>query len=87
MFHFDLFFLLFKVILILLLCCSFRYVFVVTWSKARRGWSSSICVGGVFTAIGAFADEIEAAQAYDAYIVKCRLFRKINFPPLEVCVN
>jgi hypothetical protein len=53
----------------------------VSWSKRRRGWRAEIKHGGKPTTVGIFADEREAARAYDTRARELRgAAARLNFP-------
>ncbi len=53
----------------------------VSWHKAARKWTAQIADGGRQHYLGCFADEIEAALAYDAAAcVAFGEFARLNFP-------
>jgi len=53
----------------------------VSWSKYYQQWNANLYVAGTMHGLGRFGDnEIEAARAVDAYIVKKRLNKELNFP-------
>jgi len=53
----------------------------VGWHKGNKKWSTKICFNGKRKTIGYFADEIEAAKAYDKAAKKYhKEFALLNFP-------
>jgi hypothetical protein len=48
--------------------------------KRGKAWAARITVDGKLTSLGSFADEIEAARAYDAHVITKKLDRAVNFP-------
>jgi hypothetical protein len=60
--------------------CSSRYK-GVSWQKDAQAWRPRIRVDGKLKSLGLFADEREAAQAYDrAAVAFFGPFARINFP-------
>ena len=55
----------------------------VSWHKPRRKWEVSIAVNKVKHYLGLFVDEVEAACAYDAAVLKMGLNRSTNFPGVQ----
>ena len=45
----------------------------VSWSNERKRWCVGVTVKGKRTALGRYTDEIEAAKAYDKYILEQNL--------------
>lgn len=45
----------------------------VSWSNERKRWCTGVTVKGKRTALGRYTDEIEAAKAYDKYILENNL--------------
>ena len=54
--------------------------FVGVSHKTLKTWRAKIRVDGKLTCLGSFADEIEAARAYDAHVITKKLDRAVNFP-------
>ena len=52
----------------------------VSWDKSSKKWVVSIRSGGKKKHIGSFADEVEAAHAYDAYAIANGIDMPRNFP-------
>ena len=53
----------------------------VSWNIRRKKWRVQIRVSGKSYTIGCYADEVEAARAYDAFLNARNLVKKIrNFP-------
>jgi hypothetical protein len=50
----------------------------VTWNKSANKWMVRLMVNGVRTLIGYYSDELEAANAYDAYIISIGMPNKIT---------
>lgn len=56
----------------------------VYWDKNRGKWSATVHVDGKTRALGRFADESEAAKAYDAAALEAwGEFARLNFPVLN----
>lgn len=51
----------------------------VTYEKSRKKWRSIIIVNKNKVSIGSFEDKIEAAKAYDKYVIDNNLEHTINF--------
>lgn len=51
----------------------------VWWDNSRLLFESSIKINGKKTFIGRFKNEIDAAMAYDEFIIKSNVNRKLNF--------
>ena len=51
----------------------------VCWKKRPRIWEANIQVNGKQIHLGSFDSEIEAAKAYDAYVISNNLNRPLNF--------
>lgn len=51
----------------------------VTWHKDRKKWMSQISVKGQHIYIGSYELEIDAAQAYNNYVIENNLDRSINY--------
>lgn len=51
----------------------------VRWRSERKKWVSIIEHGGKVTKIGSFSNIIDAAVAYDTYVIKNNLNHTINF--------
>ena len=50
----------------------------VSWDKARNKWSAKLTHNGVVIHLGRFLDEVEAAKAVDAYVIKENIKRPLN---------
>jgi hypothetical protein len=58
----------------------------VTWNKERRKWRAAISAGGKYRSLGFFADEDEAARAYDdAAWMHYGNQARLNFPASARC--
>lgn len=56
----------------------------VTWDKRRRKWKAQIGINQHMFSLGRFADQIDAAKAYDkAALAQWGEFAKLNFPQKE----
>ena len=52
----------------------------VSWVKAQKKWKVTLMIGGETLHLGRFAGELDAARAYDAYVMKKKLPRHLNRP-------
>lgn len=57
--------------------------FGVHYNKSRERWVGSITLDGKYIQMGYFKNEVDAAKAYDLYILKNNLSNPINFPNLR----
>ena len=55
-----------------------------TSKRTQGGWTTRITHDGVERKLGAFDNERAAARAYDAYVTRHRLDRRLNFPEKAV---
>lgn len=54
----------------------------VSWSRANKKWQTHIKINRKSMALGHFADETDAARAYDAAAIRLfGDFARLNFPP------
>ena len=50
----------------------------VSWDKSRNKWSAKLTHNGAVINLGRFLDEVEAAKAVDAYVIKENIKRPLN---------
>ena len=62
-----------------------RY-FGVYWIKSRTMWRAQLAIGSACIHVGNFADETDAARAWDAAVRKRRLDKYLNFPESSMAV-
>ena len=52
----------------------------VSWKKCGQKWQAEASAFGEKFRLGTFSDELEAARAYDDFIIDRELGRPLNFP-------